>query len=229
MAHTAMKIDPDEQSDDGASWARCCCCTPHDEHNQIVLPEPRRFIPSDASSDALTLIEIQSFTLPIEYNAKKEYVRQFTRGDSFDDMSTPRRTLSVNMTVDLINEARNVLLMAMADTDTEPKSARVSPRDLTRHITVYEHAIAQEKDMAKKAIYIEEYEMFKGALFVDNIHDAEKARLYTSLVESRKQGPSDKLMYFRKAIMYTNDIHDKEVLMQRYIAYCEQLKDSTVT
>ena len=97
---------------------------------------------------------------------------------------------------------------------------------IRRSLTRYQSNIRAVKDLDQKKQLVDEYEKFKSKYDIDNEDDAIKASHY--LDNARNNGfdhPNEKrLVFYQKAIAYTNDLQEKNDLKLEYRRFCFSIK-----
>lgn len=141
------------------------------------------------------------------------YYRQF-------DTILLRSVNSGSLAITSLEDDRQVLLSSdIMDRNQEKR--------IKRSLTRYQHHISALTDIEQKKTLVEEYEQYKAKFDVDNTVEAEQAQLY--LENARNKGGNinsddQRLVFYQKAIAFTNNMDAKNELKAEYRRFCYGLK-----
>lgn len=133
-----------------------------------------------------------------------------------------RRANCSPLAITSLEEDRQVLLSSNGDITDRDEEKRIK-RSLTR----YQYNICATTDVEQKKTLVQEYEQYKSKFDVDNTEDAEQAQLY--LENARNKGANvnrddQRIVFYQKAIAFTNNMEAKNELKVEYRRFCFGLK-----
>jgi hypothetical protein len=218
----------------------CCGCCPSlytalavessSEAEEPSRPLPSLQLPADADHSRSPetpspLVSLGAFVLSADYDAEREYVRHYAVG-GYDTECLVQHQQSQSgrfvMRDNSFNKSVVLQNRAILDAAVTGESA-VSPRELTRCLEHLALKIRLEQDLEKRVTLIGEYEQYKDALDRNNSEDAERAHYFLGDARNQRLELEARLGYYRKAVQFTNELKQKEVLRNEYHDFCNQL------
>jgi hypothetical protein len=108
----------------------------------------------------------------------------------------------------------------------DEKNDNVSRTFITSCLKQYQYAISTQQDPEEKKNLILQYEKAKHLYDIDNDDDSVKAEIYSKAARNEHTNVytwEEQIHLYQKAIVYTNDIAKKKVLMEEYKAFCRYM------